>query len=156
MGDPNDVMSAFGGHGHNGGGGAFGGSPLQGTVSPVMGGQHTQSPNPWDLSGLDPMGGQTDLLGNNVGMNTGAKPKKIVESLLGEHSNLVNLDNLVQPKVAGGAAKNPFADQPNPFQAAAAPKPNIDQLSPGQDKDLFSSNPSAENSDNSSVLWGVD
>lgn len=67
-GDPNDVMSAFGGHGHNGGGGAFGGSPLAGTVSPVMGGQHTQSPNPWDLSGLDPMGGQTDLLGNNVGM----------------------------------------------------------------------------------------
>jgi len=130
-GDPNDVMSAFGGHGHNGGGGAFGGSPLAGTVSPVMGGQHTQSPNPWDLSGLDPMGGQTDLLGNNVGMNTGAKPKKIVESLLGEHSNLVNLDNLVQPKVAGGAAKNPFADQPNPFQAAAAPKPTINQLRTG-------------------------
>lgn len=130
-GDPNDVMSAFGGNGHNGGGGAFGGSPLHGTVSPTMGGQHTQSPNPWDLSGLDPMGGQTDLLGNNVGMNTGAKPKKIVESLLGEHSNLVNLDNLVQPKVAGGAAKNPFADQPNPFQAAAAPKPTINQLRTG-------------------------
>ena len=35
-----------------------------------MGAQQTasQSPNPWDLSGLDPMGGQTDLLGNNVGM----------------------------------------------------------------------------------------
>eukprot|EP00090_Calanus_glacialis_P046580 TRINITY_DN9222_c0_g1_i1.p1 TRINITY_DN9222_c0_g1~~TRINITY_DN9222_c0_g1_i1.p1 ORF type:complete len:540 (-),score=192.12 TRINITY_DN9222_c0_g1_i1:1000-2619(-) len=130
-GDPNDVMSAFGGNGHNGGGGAFGGSPMHGTVSPTMGGQHTQSPNPWDLSGLDPMGGQTDLLGNNVGMNTGAKPKKIVESLLGEHSNLVNLDNLVQPKVAGGAAKNPFADQPNPFQAAAAPKPTINQLRTG-------------------------
>ena len=27
--------------------------------------------------------------------NTGAKPKKSVNSLLGEHSNLVNLDNLV-------------------------------------------------------------
>lgn len=130
-GDPNDVMSAFGGNGHSGGAGAFGGSPLHGTVSPTMGGQHTQSPNPWDLSGLDPMGGQTDLLGNNVGMNTGAKPKKIVESLLGEHSNLVNLDNLVQPKAAGGAAKNPFADQPNPFQAAAAPKPTINQLRTG-------------------------
>merc|ERR1719233_46092 len=77
-GDPNDVMSAFGGNGHGAGGG-FGGSPLQGTVSPTMGGQQTQSPNPWDLSGLDPMGGQTDLLGNNVGMSTGAKPKKIVE-----------------------------------------------------------------------------
>lgn len=32
----------------------------------------------------------------NFVQNTGAKPKKIVESLLGEHSNLVNLDNLVQ------------------------------------------------------------
>jgi len=129
-GDPNDVMAAFGGNGHNGG--AFAGSPLHGTVSPSMGAQQasTQSPNPWDLSGLDPMGG-TDLLGNNVGMNTGAKPKKIVESLLGEHSNLVNLDNLVQPKVAAGAAKNPFADQPNPFQAAAAPKPTINQLRTG-------------------------
>jgi len=132
--DPNDVMAVFGGNGQNGGGsGAFGGSPLHGTVSPTMGAQQTasQSPNPWDLSGLDPMGGQTDLLGNNVGMNTGAKPKKIVESLLGEHSNLVNLDNLVQPKVAAGAAKNPFADQPNPFQAAAAPKPTINQLRTG-------------------------
>ena len=29
-------------------------------------------------------------------MYTGAKPKKGVESLLGEHSNLVNLDNLVK------------------------------------------------------------
>ena len=29
-------------------------------------------------------------------MNTGVKPKKGVESLLGEHSNLVNLDNLVK------------------------------------------------------------
>jgi len=135
-GDPNDVMAAFGGNGHNGGtGGVFGGSPLHGTVSPSVGAQQaaTQSPNPWDLSGLDPMGGpgQTDLLGNNVGLNTGAKPKKIVESLLGEHSNLVNLDNLVQPKVAAGAAKNPFADQPNPFQAAAAPKPTINQLRTG-------------------------
>eukprot|EP00092_Neocalanus_flemingeri_P060156 GFUD01072062.1.p1 GENE.GFUD01072062.1~~GFUD01072062.1.p1 ORF type:complete len:565 (+),score=149.97 GFUD01072062.1:221-1915(+) len=135
-GDPNDVLAVFGGNGQNGGGGgAFGGSPLHGTVSPTMGAQQTatQSPNPWDLSGLDPMGGQTDLLGNNVVMNTGAKPKKIVESLLGEHSNLVNLDNLVQPKVASGSAttKNPFADQPNPFQAAAAPKPTINQLRTG-------------------------
>jgi len=136
-GDPNDVLAVFGGSGQNGGGsGAFGSSPHHGTVSPAMGSQQpaTHSPNPWDLSGLDPMGsgnGQTDLLGNNLGINTGAKPKKIVESLLGEHSNLVNLDNLVQPKVAGGAAKNPFADQPNPFQAAAAPKPTINQLRTG-------------------------
>jgi epsin len=131
--DPNDVLSAFGGNGHgHGGGGAFGGtSPLQGSVSPNIGAQQTRSPNPWDLSGLDPMAGQADLLGNNLGMNTGAKPKKIVESLLGEHSNLVNLDNLVQPKVSAGGAKNPFADQPNPFQAAAAPKPTINQLRTG-------------------------
>ena len=33
---------------------------------------------------------------NGSGMYTGAKPKKGVESLLGEHSNLVNLDNLVK------------------------------------------------------------
>ena len=42
--------------------------------------------NPWDLSGLDPMAGGA----------TGARPKNAVESLLGEHSNLVNLDNLTQ------------------------------------------------------------
>merc|ERR1712059_142406 len=82
-----------------------------------------------------------------MGTNTGAKPKKTVESLLGEHSNLVNLDNLVQPKATGttgSVAKNPFADQPNPFQnpfstpsqsnpfqAAAAPKPTINQLRTG-------------------------
>ena len=42
--------------------------------------------NPWDLSGLDPMAGGA----------TGARPKNAVESLLGEHSDLVNLDNLTQ------------------------------------------------------------
>jgi len=31
-----------------------------------------------------------------------------VESLLGEHSNLVNLDNLTQLKSANTAAKKPF------------------------------------------------
>ena len=63
------MLSAFGGNGHSGGGGAFGGtSPLQGSVSPNIGAQQTKSPNPWDLSGLDPMGGQADLLGNNLGM----------------------------------------------------------------------------------------
>ena len=30
-----------------------------------------------------------------VSNNTGAKPKNSVHTLLGEHSNLVNLDNLV-------------------------------------------------------------
>lgn len=110
---------------------AFGAQPSGGT----NGGTSPQQANPWDLSGLDPMVGGIDLLGNNMSTtNTGAKPKKTVESLLGEHSNLVNLDNLVQPKATGttgSVAKNPFADQPNPFQAAAAPKPTINQLRTG-------------------------
>ena len=70
---------------------------------------------------------------------TGAKPKSAVENLLGEHSALVNLDSLVDNKKTGGAAgaaggppaKNPFAEQPNPFQAAAAPKPSMNQLRGG-------------------------
>ena len=51
--------------------------------------------------------------------NNGAKQKTTVESLLGEHKNLINLDNLVQVKssaATGAVPKNPFADQPNPFQ----------------------------------------
>ena len=62
----------------------------------------------------------------------GAKPKSAVENLLGEHSALVNLDSLVDNKrTAGPPAKNPFAEQPNPFQAAAAPKPSMNQLRGG-------------------------
>ena len=53
----------------------------------------TTSPNPFDFSGLD-----SSLPEKS---ETGTKPKKIVESLLGEHSNLVNLDNLVS------SGKNP-------------------------------------------------
>lgn len=102
-----------------------------GGVSAVDSPQRTSvSPgNPWDLSGLDPMAAAQPL----SAQNTGAKPKKtMVESLLGEHSNLVNLDNIVQVKAKpGAAAKNPFADQPNPFQAAATPKPTINQLRTG-------------------------
>ena len=52
---------------------------------PILG---TTSPNPFDLGDM----GSTMPLTIN---NTGAKPKKSVNSLLGEHSNLVNLDNLV-------------------------------------------------------------
>ena len=71
---------------------------------------------------------------------SGAKPKpNTVESLLGEHSNLVNLDSLIQPKRGGSQSsaapgpgpKNPFAEQPNPFQAAAAPKPSMNELRGG-------------------------
>ena len=59
-----------------------------------------------------------------------------MENLLGEHSNLVNLDSLVQPKRGQASqpqagAKNPFAEQPNPFQAAAAPKPSMNELRGG-------------------------
>ena len=64
-----------------------------------------------------------------------------MENLLGEHSALVNLDSLVDNKKTGGGgagggaggppAKNPFAEQPNPFQAAAAPKPSMNQLRGG-------------------------
>jgi len=110
----------WGGETTNGSSGVgSGNSPGQKSLCP-------SPPNPWDLSGLDPMAGATV-------QNTGARPKKIVESLLGEHSNLVNLDSLIQPKSANvpGTAKNPFADQPNPFQAAAAPKPTMNQLMTG-------------------------
>ncbi len=83
--------------------------------------------------------------------STGAKPKKTVKSMLGEHSNLVNLDNLVStshtqgkllylydnfsnegsdvPEVLllwslGLAARNPFEhQQQNPFQAKVQKPP---------------------------------
>ena len=46
------------------------------------------------------MGGlQSDL---QSGLSTGAKPKKTVQSLLGEHSKLVNLDNLVSANATQG------------------------------------------------------
>jgi len=87
------------------------------------------SSNPWDMAGLEPAISQ-DLLGVDLGQRTGAKPKKSVGNILSEHSNLVNLDNLIQGGTAP-VAKNPFADQPNPFQAAAAPKPSMNQLRTG-------------------------
>merc|ERR1719239_1922668 len=90
----------------NGNGGVLGAAGGNGSPSHMA---PQAAANPWDLSGLDPMAGGA----------TGARPKNAVESLLGEHSNLVNLDNLTQLKTANPAAKNPFADQPNPFQAAS-------------------------------------
>jgi len=128
--DPLDPLAGLGGlQSTNGNGhGVFGGSPVGGAASPP------RPANPWDLSGLDPVGG-AQLLGAAPLQETGAKPKtSTVESLLGEHSALVNLDSLVgsRPQAGPGtAAKNPFADQPNPFQAAAAPKPTINQLRTG-------------------------
>lgn len=125
--DPFSPASPSHGNGQDLLAGAWGGEVSNG-ASPAH--QPAAAANPWDLSGLDPMAG------NGQQQNTGARPKKIVESLLGEHSNLVNLDNLTQAKPANVPAKNPFADQPaNPFQAAAAPKPTMNQLmttGPGQ------------------------
>ena len=105
------------------------GSPADNGTSPAA--SAAAAANPWDLGGLDPV----PLMPGTNGAGSGAKPKQsAVESLLGEHSNLVNLDSLVQPKrgaSTGTAAKNPFAEQPNPFQAAAAPKPSMNQLRGG-------------------------
>merc|ERR1719186_104819 len=121
------------------------------TASPSRLGPPAAEPgNPWDLSMLDPMnsggsGGASsaiisdgasniDLIGGHI--DTGAKPKKRVESLLGEHSKLVDLDSLVKAKPTN-TARNPFSEQPNPFQAAAqpnlfqaaaAPKPSMNEL----------------------------
>jgi len=67
------------------------------------------SPNPFDLKEMGAglpvgaaggVGGQEISLGTN-GAATGAKPKKSVQSLLGEHSKLVNLDNLVSDSQPG-------------------------------------------------------
>jgi len=80
----------------------------------------TTSPNPFDLGDM----GSTMPLTIN---NTGAKPKKSVNSLLGEHSNLVNLDNLVTD--SKNQARNPFEhNPPNPFQATKVQKPAMNQL----------------------------
>ena len=62
----------------------------------------TTSPNPFDLGDM----GSTMPLTIN---NTGAKPKKSVNSLLGEHSNLVNLDNLVTDSKNQGEKFNYFS-----------------------------------------------
>merc|ERR1712088_1217776 len=80
----------------------------------------TTSPNPFDLGDM----------GSTMALTTsahGAKPKKSVNSLLGEHSNLVNLDNLVTDSKK--EARNPFEqNNPNPFQAAKVQKPAMNQL----------------------------
>lgn len=79
----------------------------------------TISPNPFDLGDL--RGGLTE---------TGARPKKGVQSIIEEHSNLVNLDNLLTSNKA--QARNPFEQQPaNPFQTARSPKPAMNQLLSG-------------------------
>jgi len=84
----------------------------------------TTSPNPFDLGDMGSTLPPTQMVSNN----TGAKPKNSVHSLLGEHSNLVNLDNLVTDSKSA-AVRNPFEQHPpNPFQAAKNPKPAMNQL----------------------------
>lgn len=80
----------------------------------------TTSPNPFDLGEM--RGGLTE---------TGARPKKGVQSIIEEHSNLVNLDNLLTTS-KNQAVRNPFEQQPaNPFQTARSPKPAMNQLLSG-------------------------
>lgn len=51
----------------------------------------TTSPNPFDMSEM----------GSELSSGTGARPKKTVQSILGEHPNLVNLDDLVSGTSSG-------------------------------------------------------
>jgi len=103
---------------------------MQPSSNPPNNGGST-SPNPFDLGGLG-----TTLMpttngsnnSNNVNAATGTKPKKGVQSILGEHSNLVNLDELVS-STGKQQVRNPFEQQPpNPFAAAKAPKPAMNDL----------------------------
>jgi len=103
--------------------------PVQPTLSNNGG---TVSPNPFDLGGLQSTLEPTVNGSNN--MMTGTKPKKAaaasggVHAILGEHSNLVNLDELVS-SAGKQPVRNPFEQQPpNPFQAAKAPKPAMNDL----------------------------
>ena len=65
------------------------------------------SPNPFDLSemgaGLRPMqAGNSSTSTSPITTGGGAKPKKSVQSMLGEHSKLVNLDDLVSGAATQG------------------------------------------------------
>jgi len=100
------------------------------------------SPNPFDLN--DIVGSMDNTLEQsskvetgleNSLLETGTKPKKGggVQSLLGEHSKLVNLDDLVSSGGGTGGSgvssnRNPFEQQlPNPFQAKTQ-KPAMNEL----------------------------
>jgi len=112
-------------------------------IEPSSNNGGSTSPNPFDLGGLTSTLESNGNSANGSGlllqqqqpsglvMATGTKPKKQggggVQSLLGEHSNLVNLDELVSS--GKPAVRNPFEQQPpNPFQAAKAPKPAMNDL----------------------------
>eukprot|EP00096_Caligus_rogercresseyi_P003285 TRINITY_DN1605_c0_g1_i4.p1 TRINITY_DN1605_c0_g1~~TRINITY_DN1605_c0_g1_i4.p1 ORF type:complete len:601 (-),score=213.44 TRINITY_DN1605_c0_g1_i4:690-2492(-) len=80
-----------------------------------------------------------------------SKPKKtVVESLLNEHSNLVNLDNLVS---GGGKSVvlNPFEQNPpNPFHGGKSSKPAMNQLL--QNQSGWSNGTSSSNNNNNNNL----
>ena len=66
----------------------------------------TTSPNPFDMGGMGSgAGGLSGSVPKNEQSHNGAKPKSTVQSLLGEHSNLVNLDDLVTSGKAQGKNK---------------------------------------------------
>ena len=69
----------------------------------------TTSPNPFDMGGMGSgAGGLSGSVPKNEQSHNGAKPKSTVQSLLGEHSNLVNLDDLVTSGKAQGKNKQNF------------------------------------------------
>jgi hypothetical protein len=56
----------------------------------------TTSPNPFDMGGMNSgVGVINSAVSKSDSSQTGTKPKSTVQTLLGEHSNLVNLDDLV-------------------------------------------------------------
>jgi hypothetical protein len=103
------------------------------SASTAMGSENnnggTTSPNPFDMGGMNSgVGGLNSSVPKSGPSHTGTKPKaSTVQTMLGEHSNLVNLDNLVTS--GKQQVRNPFEQQPpNPFQAAKAPKPAMNDL----------------------------
>jgi len=104
----------------------------------------TTSPNPFDMGGMSSgVGGINTSAPKNNSSHTGTKPKSTVQTLLGEHSNLVNLDDLVtsgkQP------VRNPFEQQPpNPFQAAKPSRPAMNDLLQQKTSSSWSQQPSQQ------------
>lgn len=121
-----------------------------GTLNSSIGNNEDTSSNPFDLkdlvSGMDVKSEPNLQSMGTSSLETGTKPKRSggVESLLGEHSKLVNLDDLVSTGGTTGSGvsstRNPFEQQaPNPFQAKTQ-KPAMNELmqqnvawGPGQD-----------------------
>jgi len=108
-------------------------------------GRGTTSPNPFDMGGMSSgVGAVSSIVTKSDSSHTGAKPKSTVQTLLGEHSNLVNLDDLVTS--GKQQVRNPFEQQPpNPFQAAKAPRPAMNDLLQQKSSSSWSQQPSQTN-----------